>query len=44
LLGTDTPLTWKTTSHETQINIPEDVRRKAGGKYAWVVKISGIIK
>jgi alpha-L-fucosidase len=42
LLGTDIPLKWERTANGALINIPEEARRKAGGKYAWALKISGM--
>ncbi len=42
LLGTDTQLRWVRDGNGVLIDIPEDVRKKAPGKYAWTLKISNI--
>ena len=42
LLGTDVPLKWERIGNGVLIDIPDGVRKKAPGKYAWTVKISKI--
>ncbi len=44
LLGTPIPVTWERTASGSRINIPEEARKKAAGKHAWVVKISGLAR
>jgi alpha-L-fucosidase len=40
LLGSDTPLKWRRSATGSMIDIPNEVRTKAGGGYAWTVRIS----
>lgn len=40
LLGTNTPLAWERIGKGTLIDIPDSVRQKAPGKYAWTIKIA----
>ena len=40
LLGTNNSLKWQRNGSRVQINIPENVRKNAVGKYAWTIKIS----
>ncbi|MEQ1644362.1 MAG: alpha-L-fucosidase, partial [Pyrinomonadaceae bacterium] len=44
LLDTDVTLSWKRTANGVSINIPEDVRKRVVGKFAWTVRISKIAR
>jgi alpha-L-fucosidase len=40
LVGNNTPLAWERIGKGVLIDIPEAVRKKAPGKYAWTIKIA----
>jgi alpha-L-fucosidase len=40
LLGTSIPLAWERIGKGVLIDIPDAVRKKASGKYAWTIKIA----